>query len=83
MIEDKYFKPVENTLIERQDREWETLGTGRSEELPSEMEERHEEDWDNLEKRRVTCSLDQWRALYPNIMAQVGRTRARDQEVER
>jgi hypothetical protein len=83
MIEDKYFKPVENTLIERQDREWETLGTGRSEELPRVLVERHEVEWDTVEKRRVTCRLDQWRAFYPNIMAQVGRTRARDQEVER
>jgi hypothetical protein len=65
MIEDKYYLPVEQRMLDRHDRQWDRLGTGRSEDLPGELRERQEQELKTLEERRMTLSLVEWLALYP------------------
>jgi hypothetical protein len=65
MIEDKYYLPVEQRMFDRHDRQWDRLGTGRSEDLPSELRERQEQEAKTLEERRMTLSLEEWLELYP------------------
>ena len=65
MIEDKYYLPVEQRMFDRHDRQWDRLGTGRSEDLPSELRERHEQEAKTLEERRMRLSLEERLELYP------------------
>ena len=65
MIEDKFYQPVEDKMFDRHDRQWDRLGTGRSEDLPNELRERHEQELKTLEQRRMTLSLAQWFQYYP------------------
>lgn len=70
MIEDKYYLPVEQRMFDRHDRQWDRLGTGRSEDLPGELEQRHEQEIKTLQERRMTLSLAQWFQLYPQAREQ-------------
>jgi hypothetical protein len=65
MIEDKYYKPVEEELFEQHVNDHEVANTGRTEEFPSEMAKRHAKEWEALRTQRVALNHIQWFQLYP------------------
>jgi hypothetical protein len=66
VIKDKYYNPVEGDLREHQCEEFDLLNTGRTEELPSEMAERHQKELQSLRSDRMSLNHIQWFKLYPD-----------------
>jgi hypothetical protein len=68
-ISDARFKAAEDKMFERQDDEYELVhnGSGRSEEMPSELTWRHNREHNNLLEDRRNLSIAQWLQLYPDV----------------
>jgi hypothetical protein len=68
-ISDARFKAAEDKMFERQDDEYELVhnGSGRSEEMPSELARRHNMEHNNLLEDRHNLSVAQWLQLYPDV----------------
>ena len=68
-ISDARFKATEDEMFERQDDEYELVhnGSGRSEEMPSELARRHNREHNNLLEDRHNLSIAQWLKLYPDV----------------
>jgi hypothetical protein len=73
-ISDKRFDVVAEAMTRRHAREFETVhnGSGRSEEMPSDLDLRHRLEWDALEQERRTLSVMQWLKQYPYSRVETG-----------
>jgi hypothetical protein len=68
-ISDARFKAAEDRMLERQYDEYEVVhdGSGRSEEMPSELARRHDKEQNDLLEDRQNLSVAQWLKLYPDV----------------
>jgi hypothetical protein len=67
-ISDARFKAAEDKMFERQYDEWELVhGAYGVEELPSQLERRHNREHNNLSEDRHNSSIAQWLKLYPDV----------------
>jgi hypothetical protein len=67
-ISDERFQAVREEMVERHDDEYEIVhnGSGRSEELPSQLRERHDREERQLEHDRKYLGIAEWLKFYPD-----------------